>query len=175
MTRADFDALYREHYHHVLALCRRMLGGATDPEDATQEVFMRGYRSIGSYQRQRPFAPWIRSIAANHCIDLLRQRTRLEDLVDSSADGEAAALNAADPADDGLAALVTARHADAIVRAVDALPDKYRLPVVMAYYADASYDEIAAALDTSRNHVGVLLLRARERLRRDLAHLEEEI
>lgn len=172
MGRAEFDALYREHYHHVLGLCRRMLGSAGDPEDATQEVFMRGYRAFGNYQQQRSFGPWIRAIAANHCIDLLRRQTRLKDVLEPGTD---LAEEAPDPAENGIGALVTQRNADAIVRAVDALPDKYRLPVVMAYYADASYDEIASALGTSRNHVGVLLLRARQHLRRDLADLEQEI
>jgi RNA polymerase sigma factor (sigma-70 family) len=53
--------------------------------------------------------------------------------------------------------------------AIDALPDSYRLPVVLAYFEEASYDEIAARLGITRNHVGVLLLRARRALRRALA------
>ena len=58
--------------------------------------------------------------------------------------------------------------------ALAALPEKYRLPIVLAYYNDASYDEIAEALGISRNHVGVLLLRGKQALRKALAPSEED-
>ena len=50
-------------------------------------------------------------------------------------------------------------------RAVEALPEQYRLPIVLAYYAEASYDEIAQSLGVTRNHVGMLLLRGKRQLR----------
>ncbi|MGB7215051.1 MAG: sigma-70 family RNA polymerase sigma factor, partial [Gammaproteobacteria bacterium] len=53
--------------------------------------------------------------------------------------------------------------------ALAALPEKYRIPLVLAYYQEAGYDEIAAALGITRNHVGVLILRAKQALRRRLA------
>ena len=58
--------------------------------------------------------------------------------------------------------------------AIAALPEKYRLPIVPSYYNEASYNEIAEALGISRNHVGVLLLRGRQALRKTLAPSEEE-
>ena len=57
----------------------------------------------------------------------------------------------------------------AITRAVEALPDQYRLPIVLAYYAEASYQEIADTLGITVNHVGVLLLRGKKHLRDSLA------
>jgi RNA polymerase sigma-70 factor (ECF subfamily) len=173
MNRADFDALYREHYHHVRGLCRRMLGGAADAEDAAQEAFMRGFRAIGQYKTRDPFGPWINTIASNYCIDVLRRRRRLSDVF-TDVDSDEAELRAADAGretrdQDGVTALISAHTAKTITRAVEALPEKYRLPVVLAYYADASYDEIADTLGISRNHVGVLLVRAKERLRDTLA------
>jgi len=80
-----------------------------------------------------------------------------------------------DPAHNGQAALIESRDANSVARAVDALPEKYRLPILLAYYADASYDDIAASLNLSRNHVGVLPLWGRQRLRKELAEFEEEI
>jgi RNA polymerase sigma factor (sigma-70 family) len=73
-----------------------------------------------------------------------------------------------------VASLISAHEADAITAAVEALPEQYRLPIVLAYYADASYDEIANTLGITPNHVGVLLLRGKRRLRQDLARLTEE-
>lgn len=170
MDRACFEALYREHYPRVFGSCRRMLGNAFDAEDATQEVFVRAYRAFGRYQGEQSFARWIGTIAANHCIDLLRRRQRFGVLFSDDPE-QVEALP--DPAGNGATPLIAAHDAQAITRAVDALPDKYRIPVVMAYYGDSSYDDIAGALGVTRNHVGVLLLRARDRLRRALVEREE--
>jgi RNA polymerase sigma-70 factor, ECF subfamily len=171
MSNAAFDALYREHYHRVLGLCRRMLGSAHDAEEAAQEVFMRGYKAFGSYRSREPFGPWIGAVASNYCIDVLR-RGRRAAAIFSDESGEAP--DPADPAENGAMPLISAHRADAVSRAVEALPDRYRLPIVLAYYADASYEEIADTLNINPNHVGVLLLRGKDRLRRDLAHLVEE-
>lgn len=172
MTHPSFDALYRDHYARVLGFCRRVLGGHGEAEDATQEIFMRGYRAFNRYQPDRPFGPWIGTIASRYCVDLLRARQRLGRLF---SDVGEYAEDPPDPAHNGQAALIESRDADSVARAVDALPDKYRLPILLAYYADASYDDIAASLNLSRNHVGVLLLRGRQRLRKELAEFEEEI
>ena len=58
-----------------------------------------------------------------------------------------------------------AEDTSALNTAIAQLPDKYRVPLVLAYFNDSSYDQIAEALSISRNHVGVLLLRAKQRLR----------
>ena len=170
MDKAAFDAYYREHYRRVHGLCRRMLGQAADAEDATQEVFMRGYRSFGRYRSQDPFGPWINAIATNYCIDVLRGNKRVRDLFNAEAEPE----ESASPLDNGSAPLIRSEDADAVNRAVEALPEQYRLPIVLAYYSDASYDEIADALGITRNHVGVLLLRGRKKLRAQLADLETD-
>ncbi|MEZ5559097.1 MAG: RNA polymerase sigma factor [Pseudomonadales bacterium] len=171
MKKADFDALYREHYPRVFGLCRRLLGDAADAEDAAQEVFMRGYRAIRRYRSGDPFGPWIGAIASNYCVDLLRRRRRLAGVF---LDGAAEVPEPVDPEEHGSAALISAHDAGAIARAVEALPEHYRLPVVLAYYGDASYEDIANTLDITANHVGVLLLRARKQLRLSLADLDEE-
>jgi RNA polymerase sigma-70 factor (ECF subfamily) len=171
MNGANFDALYREHYHRVFGLCRRMLGGAADAEDAVQEVFMRGYRAFDRYKSRDPFGPWINTIASNYCIDVLRQRRRLSEVF---ADTPTDAPEPADPQQNGVGSLISAHEAGVITKAVEALPEQYRLPIVLAYYADASYDEIANTLGITTNHVGVLLLRGKKRLRQNLATTSEE-
>lgn len=172
MSKAGFDAHYREHYHRVRGLCRRMLGDAHEAEDAAQEVFMRGYQSFGRYRARDPFGPWIGAIASNYCVDVLRRRRRLGEVFSAEL---AKDPEPPDPAENGVGALISAFQADAISRAVDALPEQYRLPIVLAYYADASYAEIAETLGITPNHVGVLLLRGKQRLRRELAASDEEL
>jgi RNA polymerase sigma-70 factor (ECF subfamily) len=169
MSRAAFETHYREHYHAVRSFCRRMLGTSHDAEDAAQEVFMRAYRAFGRYRPRDPFGPWVRTIAANYCLDVLRGRRRLSEVFDDTDTSEPV-----DPAGNGATLLISAYEAEAISGAVQSLPEKYRLPIVLAYYADATYDEIAGTLGITRNHVGVLLLRGKEQLRRRLNQLHEE-
>ena len=166
MDKAAFDAYYREHYRRVYGLCRRILGRTADAEDATQEVFMRGYRSFGRYRSQDPFGPWINTIASNYCIDVLRGNRRVRDLFDTEAEPD----ETESVLDNGAAALIREADSEAVNQAVEALPEQYRLPIVLAYYSDASYDEIADTLGITRNHVGVLLLRGKKKLRQQLAN-----
>ncbi len=165
MDKAAFDAYYREHYRRVHGLCRRMLGRTADAEDATQEIFMRGYRAFGRYRAQDPFGPWINTIASNYCIDVLRGNRRVRDLFDTEADPD----ETESALENGAMALIREDDSEAVNRAVEALPEQYRLPIVLAYYSDASYDEIADTLGITRNHVGVLLLRGKKKLRAQLA------
>jgi RNA polymerase sigma-70 factor (ECF subfamily) len=137
-----FAELYQAHYRQVRGLCRQLLRSPERAEDAAQEAFLRAYRALGDYDRAQPFGGWIMSIARNHCLDLLRRR--------------------------GVAAL-TAERAQAVNAAVAKLPERYRIPLALAYYADAGYDEIAAELRITRTHVGVLLCRAKQLLRKTLA------
>ncbi|NJN52409.1 MAG: sigma-70 family RNA polymerase sigma factor [Gammaproteobacteria bacterium] len=163
----DFDTLYRSHYARVLGLCMRLLRRATQAEDAAQEVFVRAYRTLERYDDSQPFAAWVLGIASNHCIDLLRRRTREAKLFDEEAiEAEATGTPAPD-------ALIDAERDAQVRAAIAALPDNYRLPIVLAYYNESSYDEIAEVLGITRNHVGVLLLRAKHALRRALAGQED--
>lgn len=164
--KVDFKALYRDHYRRVFGLCARLLGNAAQAEDAVQEVFVRAYRGLDRYDAGQPFAAWVLRIAGNHCIDLVRRRVRDGKLFDARemTDDEPAAQQPS-----VLEALLDAERAAEIRAAIDALPDKYRLPIVLAYYNESSYEDIAHVLGIERNHVGVLLLRAKRALRDTLA------
>lgn len=160
-----FDILYKEYYPRVFGLCRRLLNSAELAEDATQETFMRAYRKFGKFDADRGFWQWIAAIANNHCIDLLRTRNRNRFLF-GDEEAELLALENAVSADvPVLSELIALEDADALSSAVATLEDKYRVPLVLAYFEYTSYDGIAEQLGVTRNHVGVLLLRARHRLR----------
>ena len=64
--------------------------------------------------------------------------------------------------------LIAAENQSQLHNAIDRLPEKYRLPFVMAYHVQLSYDDIAVLLELNRSHVGVLLLRAKQQLRAKL-------
>ena len=168
--KVDFEAEYRSCYGRVFGLCLRLLRSAVLAEDAAQDAFVRAYRGLDRYDSSQPFAAWVMGIARNHCIDLLRRRRHGElRLGDEAAERAAAEAESVE----GVDALVINERSDKVRAALAALPEKYRLPIVLAYYDEASYDDIAEVLGISRNHVGVLLLRGKQALRKALMRPEE--
>jgi RNA polymerase sigma-70 factor, ECF subfamily len=161
-----FEILYREYYARVFGLCRRLLNSNPLAEDAAQETFMKAYKNFDKYKPEQPFWQWIAAIANNHCIDLLRQGNRTDALFGDEA-SELEQLEATDTPI--LSDLISLEEADALNSAVANLNAKFRIPLVLAYFNQFSYDEIAEQLEISRNHVGVLLLRAKQQLRTALA------
>jgi RNA polymerase sigma-70 factor (ECF subfamily) len=148
-----------------------MLRRPEQAEDAAQEIFLRAYRAFGGYDRSQPFSRWIMTIAARHCIDLVRRRSKERELF---AQEHAEVEEPEAESDATLGTLMSAERADEVKAAVDALPEKYRVPLLLAYYNEASYDEIAASLGITRNHVGLLLLRGKRALRAALADSGKE-
>jgi len=168
--KLDFEAEYRSSYGRVYGLCVRLLGGTVTAEDAAQDAFVRAYRALDRYDPAQPFGAWVIGIARNHCIDLLRRRRHGELRSDEAAELAAAESESTG----GVDALLITERSGRVRTAIAALPEKYRLPILLAYYNEASYEEIAEALGISRNHVGVLLLRGKQALRKALAPSEEE-
>ena len=166
-ANAAFEILYREYYPRVYGLCRRLLNANLSAEDATQEVFMRAYKQFKRYDTSRPFWQWISAICSNYCVDVLRRQTRTDQLFGDEADE--AALLADAGSSEPEQSLISTRSNAALLAGIETLEDRYRVPLVLAYFNDASYDEIAQQLQISRTHVGVLLTRARKRLRGELA------
>ena len=154
----------------MFGLCRQLLGSADRAEDAASEVFVRAHRGLHGYDRAQPFAGWILRIATNYCIDMLRRRAKEKTLFGTESDERIAGRSErherlARPIDGGTRARIKA--------AVAALPERYRVPLVLAYYSESSYDDIAATLGITRTHVGTLVFRAKQSLRRSLQHLED--
>ena len=164
----DADAmaeLYRRYARRVFGLCRYLLGSTETAEDATSEVFLKLRRSIDSYDGSVPFPSWLLRVAGNHCIDALRRKQR-ERRVIGEAEADAAPLEVADPGPSPLGEVISAEWQAAIRQAIARLPENYRVPLVLRYYSDLSYDEIAQRLGLKRDHVAVLLFRAKRELRR---------
>ena len=161
-----FEILYQEYYVRVFGLCRRLLSSAELAEDATQETFVRAYKNFAKFDAKKPFWQWIAAIANNHCIDVLRRRDNNDNLFGSESD-ELAAI--ADEGADIGASLTASEDAQAVNHAIEQLPDRYRVPLVLAYFNELSYAQIAEHLEIEKSHVGVLLLRAKKQLRQMLS------
>src|SRR5438067_5849940 len=160
----DFTDLYKTHYRRVFSLCRYLLNSFDAAEDATHEVFLRAQRKLATYDPALPFSGWLCGIATNHCIDLLRRRGTEKRIFDIGSDGSNAPSGSASP----LGEMMAAERGHDVRNALSQLAEKYRVPLVLAYYNEMSYDEIAAALGFGRNHVATLIFRGKQQLRQKL-------
>ncbi len=168
----DAEALgeiYRRYVRRVFGLCRYMLDSRESAEDATSEVFVKLQRSIQTYDGSIPFPRWLLRVAGNQCIDTLRQQRRGQQVIVELKD-EVTAVEVPSTNPSALGALMSKEERTQVRDAVGRLPGNYRLPLVLRYYGELSYDEIAQQLGLQRNHVATLIFRAKQELRRNLAH-----
>jgi RNA polymerase sigma-70 factor (ECF subfamily) len=156
--------LYREFAPAIFRFCRRAMPSKEDAEDATMEIFMKLRDKLIQYDPSRSFSAWLYKVAANHCWDLLRRRKARHD--QDMDDVDDVPLEAPEP--NQLEKLIEERTSEEVRRALDKLGVRARMALVMRYYSDMSYDEIADALGVRRPFVGVVLLRARHELRQAL-------
>jgi RNA polymerase sigma-70 factor, ECF subfamily len=165
--------LYRLYAPAIFRFCRRALPAHEDAEDATMDIFMKLREKLGQYDPDRPFKSWLYKVAANQCWDILRRRNSRQDLETGmdSAMVENLPLKSADP--DQLTRLIEAQTSSQVRAALATLPARAQMALVLRYFAEMSYDEIADSLGLSRNAVGVVILRAHHQLRDALAGLSE--
>lgn len=166
-----FGALFGSFGADVARLCARMLGSGADAEDAASETFLRARRAIDDYDASRPFRAWLLAIAAHRCIDHLRRRTREQKLF---APTELDAESLPHPGPSPLRGELDGERRRAVTRAIDQLPERYRAPLVLRYFAEQSYLEIGLELELSEAQVGMLLYRARRKLRELLSEVPPE-
>ncbi|HKE09608.1 MAG TPA: sigma-70 family RNA polymerase sigma factor [Candidatus Acidoferrum sp.] len=156
--------LYRQYAPAIFRFCRRAMPTREDAEDATMEIFMKLRDKLVQYDASRSFTAWLYKIAANHCWDMLRRKKARHDK--DMDDITEVPLECPEP--NQLEKLIEERTGEEVRRALDKLGLRARMALVMRYYSDMSYDEIADALGVRRQFVGVVLLRARHELRQAL-------
>ena len=156
--QSAFGCIVERYQTAVYNLCYRMLGGTAEAEDAAQEVFLRAWTQLHSFQRERKFSTWLLSIASHHCIDLLRRRRGAQVPLDSVEIW--APSNEPEPEQSA----VDAEQRVAVRKLLESLPPKYRLVTVLRYFRDLSYLEIADMTGLSESAVKTQLHRARKML-----------
>jgi RNA polymerase sigma-70 factor (ECF subfamily) len=156
--------LYREYAPAIFRFCRRAVTSKEDAEDATMEIFMKLNEKLIQYDPSRSFTAWLYKVAANHCWDMLRRRKARHEKDMEDVDE----VPLEEPEPNQLERLIEERTSEEVRKALDKLGARARMALVMRYYSEMSYDEIADALGVRRPFVGVVLLRARHELRQAL-------
>ncbi len=159
------STMYTAHYRHVLQVCRRFFRQPEDAEDAAAEVFLKLHTVLETRDEAVPFRPWVSKVAGRHCIDKLRRRKREKDSCVEGADvSEVPDYSTPSPLSQVLRREEGLEVREQLIR----LPKKYKVPLVLRYYKQMSYSEIARALKTRLPAVRMMIFRAKEQLRRNL-------
>lgn len=160
-----FGELVLRYERDVFNLTYRMLSNRGEAEDAAQETFLRAYANLDRYDPARSFKTWLLSIASNHCIDRIRRR-RLTWLSLEEPLPPHPALTSDTPGPEE--ATLDAERSAAVQALLDELSGDYRVAVVLRYWYDYSYAEIAEMLGTTESAIKSRLFRARQALAQQL-------
>ena len=169
--REAMDALLRRHHGRIWAVCRRLMGNDADAADATQEAMLLVVRRLSTFDGRARFTTWAHRVTTNACLDELRRRGRrpAPGLPDDDHDDPRATASGAP----GVATEVAGRLR--IDAALAALPEEFRLPVVLRDVAGHDYGEIAEILGIPPGTVRSRIARGRGRLAALLADPPDDL
>lgn len=173
-TAEDRAALARAalaHRPRLVAVATRVLGNPVDAEDAVQDALVNALRAIGGFRGEAELTTWLHRVTVNCALMKLRREGRRREVRETDlapfAEGDARAVEAADPADSALVAIAREEDRRLVHDALGRLPEIYRSAVALSDLQGLTNEEAARRLGVSPEAFKSRLHRAR----RDLARL----
>ena len=159
-----FDEIVLRHQRFVWAVAFRFLGDPAEAEDIAQETFLKVLAATPRYRPIADFRTYLYRIVTRLCIDITRKKRPIptDDLPDMP-----------DRSPDPKATLLSKEREKQVRIALDALPPRQRMAVILKYYEGLGYADIARAMGTTVKAVERLLGRARATLQSILSHIKE--
>lgn len=157
-----FGKLVDAYQGPVYNLAYRMLGNSGEAEEAAQEAFIRAFTRLDSYDPAHKFSTWLLSITSNYCIDLIRKRRALLLSIDEPLPPHPALMS--DNAKGPEVQVMNSEREKMVQTLLAELQPDYRQAVVLRYWYELSYDEIAEVMDTTVSAIKSRLFRARRQL-----------
>ena len=162
--RAALESLLRENYGKIYSICRKLAGNDADADDATQEALLSIVRKISSFKGESRFSTWAYRIATNACLDEIRKRNRRPQLEFSeNNESRLATGRTTQPMEDQISDRLL------IENALNALPDEFKIPLILRDQTGMNYQEISVVLSLPEGTVKSRIARARERLKVELS------
>lgn len=158
--KVAFGYLVEAYMRPVFNLTYRMLGNPQEAEDAAQEAFLRAYSRLEQYDPTQKFSTWLFSIANHHCIDRLRKRRARFVSIDDNPVLQN--LEGDMPLPEN-SALRTEQSVE-VQALLNKMEPEYRMPLILRYWEEYSYDEIAQSMDLTISAVKSRLFRARKQM-----------
>jgi RNA polymerase sigma-70 factor (ECF subfamily) len=160
--KVAFGKLIEAYQGPVYNLAYRMLSNSGEAEEAAQEAFIRAFTRLESYNPAHKFSTWLLSITSNYCIDQLRKRRALLLSIDEPLPPHPAL--SADQEKRPESQLIMNEQQAMVQSLLEELAPDYRQAVVLRYWHELSYEEIAEMMDTTVSAIKSRLFRARKQL-----------
>jgi len=166
-----FTGLVNSYKDMIYTVCLRMLNSKADAEEAAQDVFVKAFRSIGSFQARSKFSTWLYRIAYNNCISVIRKKVKMIDLVDEVPEGEVDEMEM-----NGLESLSARERSRYLKIAIDSLAETDAVVVTLFYYDELSLEEIAQVTGLTSSNIRIKLHRSRKLMYRVICeNLKSEV
>ncbi len=164
-----YALLVRKYQNRIYSHCVSMLSDFSLAQDAVQEVFIKAYQSLNKFRAQSTFYTWLYRIASNHCLDILRKKSRnksesWESLLEKKGEKIHELLTAEKPEKS------RSERRELIESVLAQLNPDYRVILVLREIDGLSYDEISQTLNCSLDAVKARLKRARQDFEMKLRH-----
>ena len=162
-----FSELVSRYKNLVYSIILRMVADQEEANDLSQEVFIKVYKNLGKYHTDFKFSTWIMRITTNHVIDYRRKKKQNTVSLD---DMEYAVSSGASPED----SYIEKEAVLALNKAVESLPDMYKVPIVLYHQQGLSYQEIATIIEEPLSKVKNRIFRGRKMLKDGLMGMSKE-
>lgn len=171
---AELMDRYRDTIFFMLL---KMVKNRNDAEDLTIEAFGKAFKNIHQYTPNYAFSTWLFKIASNNCIDFLRKKKNITISIDGQTDSEGNEMTIPIPSDepDPEEDMIKKQKAKLLRQVVDQLKPRYKELVILRYFDEFSYEEIAEQLQLPLGTVKAQLFRARELLLNVMKHSQSSI
>jgi len=167
--QAAWDAVVRQHWRKVFNVAYKFVGKHDEAEDLTQDIFLKVFKSLNTFDRRANFQTWLISVSRNLCIDHYRSVRKERQTIDRNVDA-----NELSPASPDVGPIVALEQRDRVLllrQALAALPATLRTAVVMRDIQEWSYQEIADRLHLPEGTVKSRINRGRTELARQIKML----
>ncbi len=163
-----FGELVKKHEHSVLNTIYRYIGSYNEAEDIAQEVFIKVWKKAGSFRGRSMFSTWLYRIVVNQCLNYKskhrRQLVSLDETMEKGRTPDALKVEIE---------LEQREKAEIVRRALDELPERQRIALVLSRFEGRAYKEIAEIMGVSLSSVESLIFRGKENLRKRFLPLRE--
>jgi RNA polymerase sigma-70 factor (ECF subfamily) len=167
--QAAWELIVRQYWRKVFNVAYKFVGKHDQAEDLTQEIFLKIFKSLDTFDRRANFQTWLISISRNLCIDYYRSVRKERETIDRDVDANELAPASHDP---GPVALLEQRDRVTLLRqAMAELPETLRTAVLMRDIQELSYQEIADRLHLPEGTVKSRINRGRTELARQIRRL----
>jgi RNA polymerase sigma-70 factor (ECF subfamily) len=170
--QAAWEQIVRLHWRKVFNVAYKFVGSHEQAEDLAQEIFLKIFRSLDTFDRRANFQTWLISVSRNLCIDHYRSVRKERQTIDRDVPAED--LSPAAVTASPLAALENHDLAGLLRRALQTLPQSLRVAVLLRDLQELSYLEIAERLNLPEGTVKSRINRGRRELARQILRLREE-